>query len=616
MAGYFYEENTFDKSAKKVYKYPLFVYSPPYPVLKKIASVASALIILSATFVTIFSLRSGETFANHSECSDGLDNDRSGKIDYPQDEACSSLDDDYEGVNTSGNFITVTDERESVAPGGSMVYVLTLKQQRQDTRNVNVSFHVPNQANIVSASDGGDAHPNSVTWTNVSVQKNVTRTLTVNVNVKPDAVAGQYMVARALVEGAETTDTTLISSDVQNDGSLFALTLSDGREFIWPGEQATYTVRIKNLSEKSQTTDVRLALPYDSYFISASDEGRRDSYNVTWKGVSLEPNASKTFTATVQTDPTTNDKVLLRAKAYAGSVIAIDQTVARKGLPYNSISTSISDNRKTAEIGQVLNYTVKVTNNSNQVATSVPVTASFPIYGEFVGATEGGYWDGTNVRWLVLQIAPKDTRTLVYSVRVRADAPMESVLTASASADNSVSRDTTKVVLQSNENGLIENTVLFRKSSDRGEAVPGGKIRYRLYIQNTLDHVISDASIVDRFDGKYLAIESVENAQNLVSRTDSQMVWAVPVLKPGESWKTSYVLSVSENTPSGMELDNVATLRGADVDGLSLTERVRTNQAGVLTDFPETGAGMDALLAMMLGFASMGAAAMQKKFIA
>ncbi len=583
---------------------------------KKIASVASALIVLSATFVTVFSIHSGETFANHSECSDGLDNDRSGKTDYPQDEACSSLDDDYEGVNTSGNFITVTDERESVAAGGSMVYVLTLKQQRQDTRNVNVSFHVPSQANIVSASDGGDAHPNSVTWTNVSVQKNVTRTLTVNVNVKPDAVPGQYMVARALVEGAETTDTTLISSDVQTDGSQFALTLSDGREFIWPGEQATYTVRIKNQSEKSQTTDVRLALPYDSYFISASDDGRRDSYNVTWKAVTLEPNASKTFTATVQTDPTTNDKVLLRAKAYAGAVIAIDQTVARKGLPYNSISTSITDNRKTAEIGQVLNYTVKVTNNSTQVATSVPVSASFPIYGEFVGATEGGYWDGTNVRWLVLQIAPKDTRTLVYSVRVRADAPMESVLTASASADNSVSRDTTKVVLQSNENGLIENTVLFRKTSDRGEAVPGGKIRYRLYIQNTLDHVISDASIVDRFDGKYLAIESFENAQNLVSRTDAQMVWAVPVLKPGESWQTSYVLSVSENTPSGMELDNVATLRGADVDGLSLTERVRTNQAGVLTDFPETGAGMDTLLAMMLGFVSMGAAAMQKKFIA
>ncbi len=583
---------------------------------KKIASTVSLLMLLSMAFVTVFSLQSGETFAIHSECSDGLDNDRNGKTDYPQDDACSSLDDDYEGINTSGNFITLTDGHETVAPGGAVVYVLTLKQQRETARNVNVSFHLPHQANIASASDGGSVTTNSVTWTNVSINKNVTRTLTVNVNVRPDAQPGQYLVARALVEGAETTDTTLISDVIQQaQSNVFDLTISDGRDFIWPGEQATYTVRIKNTSTLSQTTDVRVALPFDSYFISASDNGLRDSYNVTWKSITLEPGASRTFTVTVQTDPRTNDKVLLRTKAYAGTAIAVDQTVARTGLPYNSISVSISDNRTTAEIGQVLNYTVKVTNNSDQVATSVPVSANFPIYGEFVGATEGGYWDGTNVRWLVLQIAPKDTRTLVYSVRVRADAPMESVLTASATSDGSVSRDTTRVVLESSENGLVENTVLFRKTSDRGEAVPGGKIRYRLYIKNTLDHVISDASIVDRFDGNYLSLESFENAQNLVSRTDAEMIWAVPVLKPGESWQTTYVLSVAGNAPNGMDLDNVATLRGADVSGLSLTQRVRTNQAGVLTDFPTTGAGMDTLLALMLGFVSMGAAAMQKKFI-
>lgn len=583
---------------------------------KKIASTVSVLMLLSMAFVTVFSLQLGETFANHSECSDGLDNDRSGKIDYPQDEACSSLDDDYEGVNTSGNFITVTNGHETVAPGGAVVYVITLKQQRETARNVNVSFHLPHQANIASASDGGDVHPTSVTWTNVSVYKNVTRTLTVNVNVNPDAVPGQYMVARALVEGAETTDTTLISDDIQTQMNDFDLTVSDGRDFIWPGEQATYTVRITNKGTTARTTDVRLALPYDSYFISASDDGRRDSYNVTWKNITLEPNASRTFETTVQTDPTAQDKVLLRAKVYAGAMIAVDQTVARKGLPYNSISVSMSDNRQTAEIGQIINYTVKVTNNADQVATNVPVSANFPIYGEFVGATEGGYWDGTNVRWLVLQIAPKDTRTLVYSVRVRADAPMESVLTASATSDGSVSRDTTKVVLESTENGLVENTVLFRKTSDRGEAVPGGEIRYSLYIKNTLDHVIADASIVDRFDSQYLSLESFVNGENLVSHSDAQMIWAVPVLKPGESWQTSYVLSVAENAPSGMDLDNVATLRGADVSGLSLTQKVRTNQAGVLADFPTTGAGMDTLLALMLGLISMGAAAMQKKFIA
>ncbi len=584
-------------------------------VARKAGSVIAAVTLLSAGFVTLFSLGSGSTFAIHSQCSDGIDNDHNGKTDYPQDDACSSLDDDYEGISTSGNFITISDGHETVAPGGAVVYIVTLKQQRETSRNVNVTVNLPHQANVTSASDGGDVHLDTVTWTNVSIYKDVTRTLTMNVNISPDALPGQYMVARALVEGAEATDTTLVSSDIQPQGNPFSLSVSDGRDFIWPGEQATYTVRIKNESAQTQTTDVHLALPYQSYFLSASDNALRDSYNVTWKDVSLAPGASRTFTATVQTDPTTGDKVLLRAKAYAGSVVALDQTVARIGLPYGSISTSISDNRSTAEIGQVLNYTVKVTNNSDIVATDVPVDASFPIYGEFVGATEGGYWDGTNVRWLVLQIAPHDTRTLVYSVRVRADAPIDSVLTASASSDNSVSRDTTRVVLQSTENGLIENTVLFRKTSDRNEAVPGGKIRYRLFIKNTLDHVISDASIVDRYNAAYLSLDSVDNPLSLVSNTDSQLTFAVPVLQPGESWQIGYTLSVAGNAPNGMDLDNVATLRGSDVSTASLTERVTTNQGGVFSDFPTTGAGTDAFIALMLGAMALGTGAMQRKFL-
>lgn len=607
-------KNIFDKLMKRVYKYRLFCFIPPYSV-RTFLSLVTGLTLLSAGFVTTFSLSSETTLAIHSQCSDGLDNDRNGKTDYPQDDACQSLDDDYEGISTSGNFITITDGHDTVAPGGAVVYVLTLKQQRETSRNVNITLDLPHQSNVTGASDGGDFKGDRVTWTNVSIYQNVTRTLTVNVNISPNAKEGQYLVARVLVEGAEATDTTLVKASEIQQGDVFNVSVTDSKDYVLPGSTLEYTVRVKNQSTATRTTDVRLALPYDTYFISNSEGGKQDSYNVSWKAVSFAPNETKTFTATVQIDSRTKDRIILRAKAYAGSMIALDQTVARIGLPYNSITTSISDNRNTAEVGQILNYTVKVTNTSDMVATDVPVDASFPIYGEFVGATEGGYWDGTNVRWLVLQIAPKDTRTLVYSVRVRADAPLGSVLTAAATADNSMSRDTTRVVLQSTENGLVENNVLFRKTADRGEAVPGGKIRYTLFIRNTLDHVISDASIIDRFDNRYLSLESVDDPTSLVSKTDSQMTWAVPVLKPGESWKTSYVLSVAPNAPTGMQLDNVATLRGADVNGLSLTERVRTNSSGVLREFPMTGAGMDAFMAAAVAVLAMGAGFMQKKFV-
>ncbi len=557
------------------------------------------------------------TFASHSQCSDAKDNDADGRVDYPQDDDCESLDDDYEGIGLNGNFITITDGKESVQPGGNMVYVITLKQQRQDARIVNIELHLPNQGNIVSASDSGDVRNGYVRWTNVSVYKNVTRTLTVNANVNPDAPVGKYMIARAIVEGQEATDTTLVENYVAVPADHYRVSITDGREFITPGQNLTYTVRVKNTSSATKTTDVRASMPFMSEYLTISDGGVRDNYNVTWRAVTLEPGQEGVFSFTVLVDRNAVDRYGIRARAYAGTISALDETVVRFGLPYDAITTSISDNRNTAAIGQLITYVVKVTNSSDTVGTQVYVNGSLPQYGEFVSATEGGVTDGINVRWHIIQIAPHDTRTLSYTVRVRSDAPLDALLSAGAVADGmngQIARDVTKVAALSSESGIASDDVIFRKTADRSEAVPGGSIRYTLFVKNTLDHVISDAVIIDRFDTQYLSFVSADNMQNLISQSGGHMEWKVPVLKPGEAWQTTYILAVAANAPTGLELDNVATLRGSDVSNISLTERVRTNSSGVMGDFPSTGAGMDMILAFLMGIPALAATRLQRKF--
>ncbi|MFA5800786.1 MAG: hypothetical protein WC840_07625, partial [Candidatus Peribacteraceae bacterium] len=223
------------------------------------------LTVLSVVFISLIAVTYERTYAIHTQCSDGVDNDRNGLTDYPQDPGCASLDDDYEGTSTSGNFITITDERDTVQPGDSIVYIITLKQQREEARNVGILLHLPFQANIVSASDGGAVSPDAVRWTNVSVYRNVTRTLTVNVNVRPDAQPGQYLAARAQVTGeADATDTTLVREQIQpQQADLFRISLSDGREYILPGEDLVYTARVRNNGTRTTVSDVRLALPYE-----------------------------------------------------------------------------------------------------------------------------------------------------------------------------------------------------------------------------------------------------------------------------------------------------------------------------------------------------------------
>lgn len=583
---------------------------------KTAASGIALMLVLSLAFTALMGVSSEITLASHTQCSDAKDNDADGRVDYPQDDDCASLDDDFEGIGLSGNFITVTDGKESVSPGGNMVYVITLKQQRQDARIVNVDLHIPNQGNIVSASDGGDVRDGYVRWTNVSVYKNVTRTLTVNANVNPDAPVGQYMIARAIVEGQEDTDTTLVENYAPVPADRYKVSITDGRESITPGQNLTYTIRAKNTSSQAAVTDVRASLPYMSEYLAISDGGVRDNYNVTWKKVTFEPNEEKVFTFTVLVDRNAVNRFAIRARAYVGTISALDETIVNFGLPYEAITTTISDNRNNAEIGQLLTYVLKVSNTADVVGSNVFVNAAVPQYGEFVSATNGGTTDGVNVRWHIVQIAPRDTRTLSFTVRVRGDAPLGSILSAGAVADGmngNIVRDTTKVVAESNEIGIAPSNVIFRKTADRSEAVPGGSIRYTLFIRNTLDHVISDAVIVDRYETMYLSYVSAENTQNLLSRSEGEMEWKVPVLKPGESWQTTYVLAVSPNAPTGMELDNVATLRGADVSGISLSERVRTNTSGVMGEFPTTGVGMDAILGLLMSIPALAATALQRK---
>ncbi len=521
-------------------------------------------LLLSGTFAAATVAGPTATYAEHSQCSDGIDNDTNGRIDYPQDTGCESLDDNYEGVSAAGVFISITDDKDKVGPGGNVVYAITINQQRDESKLVTIDMHLPVQSNVVSASDGGSVSNGMVRWTNVSVYKNSPRRLTVNSNVFPDATPGQYLVARANivgVSGAEATDTTLVDTNA-NLGipldSRFSVTLSDGVEFILPGTTLHYIAKVRNDGNVPVETDVRVTMPEQTEYIDSDQGSTHDLHNVVWKKVKLDPGEVKTFNFAVRLEQRVPDRTLLRARVTVGSATALDQTSVRVGVPDGAISANLTDNKATARVGDLLTYVIHVQNSSNVIASEVSVNASLPLYSEFVSATEGGRWDGTNVRWQLLPIAPNGDRYISYVIRVRSDAPMGATLVASSSADGFMSRDSTLVSdTSTSQTTTTTNTerFVFRKTTDTGEVAAGGTIRYTLFVRNNLDFPITDAVISDRFDGEWMTIDSVENGSDIISRSSGKIDWRVPVLQPGQSWQTSYVLSVSANLPQGSQLE-------------------------------------------------------------
>ncbi len=384
--------------------------------------------------------------ADYTQCADGIDNDRDGQIDYPEDDNCSSIDDKTEWAD-NGVFVSVTDNRDTVSPGEAVVYIITLKQQRQDVALMDVAFHIPFQSGITYLSDDGSIINGGATgrWIKVAVFKNNTRRLSVHAVISPYAKPEQLLVTRVTANGSTASDTTRVSTAgraIPYPENQLQVSISDHRDNAGPGDVLDYLVTVRNPERTGTTVHVRVKIPVALRVTDARDADFIGN-EIVWQNVTLNPHQEKTFSFRAVVDTRAPRSYAIQVVARAGNVVAYDRTVTG-GSPYNLFAT-ITDNRDTANRGDLLTYVVRVDNTSGRLDTNASIDASLPIYSEFVSVTEGGTWDGQNVRWLRMQVAPGGSRDLLFTVRVRSDAPDGTLLRATALVQGFTTSDITQV---------------------------------------------------------------------------------------------------------------------------------------------------------------------------
>ncbi len=381
----------------------------------------------------------------YAQCGDGTDNDRDGKVDYPDDTDCTSVNDTQEGPHYNlGITTTVTDNRTQVAPGRPISYNIVLRPTFTDGyRNVNVDLYLPNGVVFTNASNGGVITTGRVHWDSVAINaREGAKVLTVNASVSEFVKDGQIFTTRAVVEGQETIDTSTVSYLAIDPGAQFRMNLDDGKQYSLPGDENVYTLKVKNISNLTSATDVKVLLPVLSEFLRADGDYKKDDLQtIIWKNTVFQPGEEKIFSFTVKIDRSTLKDYVIRVRATAGSVTTADTTIIRLGAPAKAVTLSITDGTIIAERGQLQTIHITLRNSSSYVATNLAVTGALPLYTDFVSADQGGTWDGTNVRWNGLQVTANATRTLSYTLRIRKDAPLNERLVASAALGGTLSRD-------------------------------------------------------------------------------------------------------------------------------------------------------------------------------
>lgn len=586
---------------------------------KKVALLLAVSLLVTVFHSLVAELPTETVSAEYAECSDGIDNNHDGVFDYPQDPLCISLHDDNEGPSNRGLFLSVTDNKQTAQPGQTLFYTVSLRTERMDAQQIDVYLQMPHQTNLVDASDGGHQKAELIEWKNISVYPGRVRQLQVQLQVSPHAQENVLLVAEASSGPVIDTDTTRVEKIEIVDETGMAISkqpllisVTDNVKYTYPGELLKYVIDVHNPTGEYRDFDVRFQVPTDTKVEFVSDQKHRVSrQSVVWPGQSIGPGESRQYGVGLRIENEARDFYTIRVRASVGASIATDTTTVHTGTLPNALTISTSDGLGSTVPGALVTYDVIVKNLSNQLATEVDVRNALPREMEFVDASEGGYWEGTRVRWHNLTVSPHGQRHLQVTGRVRSD------VASGVTMRNAVETNGVEAIDQTIVDGVVaghainpSQNVMVTKVADRREARPGDRIGYNVTVQNTTNQPLRNLKIEDRIASNLI---SIRNARRNARIQRNTVAWDVPELQPGEQWTVGYDAYLSDRARHGTVIPNIVTVSGQGMQDVALSQRVHTMEMGVISTLPPTGAAFDMLFLGMTGFAGAGQTLWQRR---
>lgn len=501
-------------------------------------------------------------------------------------------------------YLTLSDGVETVQAGESLTYTVSLRTDALSAFTTDVTMTLPPFTNLLEVSDGGQrVGQDTVVWYNVSVSPTVTRQLYVSISVDPYAEDGATMTAQVLTsEGEKAADVTHIAAGAVTPLSrTIRLHVSDDKDFAKPEEELRYMIAVENISTMDRSFTLRATLPPAVSFLAATGQYSSDDRVIQWMDQVVPAGAVVPFEVMVVVQREAADFTNIVFKASVDGRSASDLTVVQRDEVLKAFQVSLTDGQSEAAPASELMYEIHIRNNDDVLATGVDVNAALPMYTEFVDASNGGVWTGNNVRWSNVTVSPRGERVLSFVAHVRTDAPMGAELRATAEAMGQVGVDLTMVapvVVRKGDRG----PEMLRKFADKTEVKPGDTVTYTIELRNTTDHAFRNVRVEDRFDGRFMSVLGAERGQ----MQGDALVWLIPELAAGQSWRVRYSVEISPRAPHGTFLDNVVTVSGEGLETTSLNERVFTGKLGIVRKLPPTGAAFDALFLLFAGIAGVG----------
>lgn len=417
---------------------------------------------------------------------------------------------------------------------------------------VGSSKNVPSDAVIINTEDGSGSNANYII-------KYVDGTLTVRdkeiVSIEKSADrerATDYDVIRYTITVTNATSHDLHNVIVKDTNNFVGVpVLSQANGVTYNAEKGEFVIaEISHLRDETHTNAVTFTY---TYTVDPTDHGTNNNDI-------LENNAKITDMKVVESytenpDGSTTPNYTEPNKDWLVETPDVDVEIIRQNLTIEK-----SADKTEAGVGDVVTYTLKVTNTGNTKLENVVVKDTNNFMGEPVENTKlhFGYRVNDDGTWTITSLGVGKSVTITYKYTVVADDLANGKLDNIATATIPAREDPTipEKPVDSNEVivPLYYKHLTIVKSADRDHAYPGEVVKYQVTVTN--DGTVDMTNVTVSDDTNALGMFIVSTGDGYTYNPETKL-FTIPALNVGDSVTLNYLYIVQNGDPE--TIINVAT---------------------------------------------------------
>jgi uncharacterized repeat protein (TIGR01451 family) len=318
--------------------------------------------------------------------------------------------------------------------------------------------------------------------------------------------------------------------------------------------------------------DVYFQMPFQTNLISASDNGARNAEHIVWRNISVFPGKLKQLRVNVHVNPDAKENQLLVAQVNSEGVVTTDTTRideaddATTQIPRMNIS--VTDGKKYAQPGEVLEYIVSVRNPTDDERT-VNVRLQLPTETELEFASGDFSSNRKAVTWSDQVLGPRVAREYRVAIRIGQDAAEFFMIRTHASVGAAVATDTTTV-----HTGILPNALVVTTTDGLDQIVPGALVTYDINVQNGTNQLATEVDVNNALPSYLEFVDASEGGY----WNGKKVRWNGLTVSPNGNRSLRVTGRVRNDAPRGERLKNTVAVNGFQaVDVTEVSDTVSGN---------------------------------------